>query len=361
VAGACIAIFELCGCHQTVTVFGPSALPNALAPTATKEDKKQAAENQLPGIPFYSHYGVCTKETVWLEPQTTLTLTVTPEGGKPTTQTMTLNNRAFHDPTPGLDPNLSAPNLVASMKALQGEHPIAGPDSPYCPSVAAANWQAIENLYRVMPLLETQDGIQSAIDAGNLVVVSNTADIGTAVDYSRVYYLNAKNPLNGTSSVDAKLNADGTLGEGSVSRDDETLSSVLTTLGTLGSGGLTAWSTVKAASITGQATVQSAAESGNVAGGQRRVTPSCVSGGGWPAIPPEKKVTFDFSIETKGFTHDHKLVRPLETLNNSCEANGFVYGGNFAVAVVNSGDKTDKTAITVSGTVNLPKAKDAKP
>jgi hypothetical protein len=359
---AYLGVLQLCGCHKTAMVYGPSAIPAALPPGATEEAKKTAAEKELPGIPFYSHYGVCTRETVWLEPQTTLTLTVTPEGGKPTTQTMTLNNRAFHDPDPSLDPNLSALNLVASLKALQGDHPpISGPDSPYCPSVAAANWQNIDNRYRVTPIAETQDGIVAGLANLNLVVVTNTADIGTAVDYTRVYYLNAETPVNGTSSVDAKLNADGTLGEGSVSRDDETLSTVLTTLATLGSGGLTAWSTVKAADITGNATVESAQEAAaNASGGASPVNPNCTAGGGWPAVPSGKKVTFEVSVATKGFTHDHKLVTPLETLNYVCQAADFVYGGSFKVSAVDSGDKADKNAITVSGTVTLPKAKDAK-
>ena len=39
---------------------------------------------------------------------------------------------------------------------------------------------------------------------------------------------------------------------------------------------------------------------GNVAGGQRRVSPSCAAGEGWPAIPPGKKVTFDFFYRDKG-------------------------------------------------------------
>jgi hypothetical protein len=242
-------------------VYGPSALPNAVAPNQLGDDsaKKDAANKQLPGIPFYGHRGVCTQETVWLEPQTTITLTVTPEGGKSTTQTMTLNNRAFHDPTTNLDPDLSAPNLVAHLKALQGEHDsITGPDSPYCPAVAAANWQKVAEQYPVRPIVETPDGIKITTDALNLIVITNTADVGSAVDYTRVYYLNAKTPVNGTSSVDAKLNADGTLGEGSVSRDDETLSTVLTTLSTIASGGLTAWGTVKSATITGNATVAAA-------------------------------------------------------------------------------------------------------
>ena len=69
---------QVCGCHKTVMVFGPSVLPAALAPNATESDKAEAAKKELPGIPFYNHYGVCAKETLWLEPQTTLSLTVTP-------------------------------------------------------------------------------------------------------------------------------------------------------------------------------------------------------------------------------------------------------------------------------------------
>jgi hypothetical protein len=358
-----LGLATLSGCHKTVMVYGPSALPNALTAPATTDDtaKEKAANKQLPGIPFYGHRGVCTQETVWLEPQTTITLTVTPEAGKSTTQTMTLNNRAFHDTTANLNPDLSAPNLVAHLKALQGDHdPITGPDSPYCPAVAAANWQKVEARYPVTPIPETPAGIQAAIDAVNLVVITNTADIGSAVDYTRVYYLNAKTPVNGTSSVDAKLNADGTLGEGSVSRDDETLSTVLTTLGTVASGGLTAWSTVKSATITGNATVAAAAAAPQVAGNQAHVQPYCGPDGGWPAVPTGKKVTFDLSIETKGFTHDHKQVVPLESLANSCVADSFVTGGSFTITPVSGGDKADKNAITVSGTVTLPKAKDDK-
>lgn len=88
---------QLCGCHQTVMVFGPSTLPNALAPSDITDDDKKAtaAKRQLPGIPFYNHYGVCTHETVWLEPQTTLILTVTADDGNPVTQKITLNMRPF--------------------------------------------------------------------------------------------------------------------------------------------------------------------------------------------------------------------------------------------------------------------------
>jgi hypothetical protein len=56
---------QVCGCHQKVMVYGPSALPAALAPqadaTAFEAAKATAAKKQLPGIPFYNHYGVAQR------------------------------------------------------------------------------------------------------------------------------------------------------------------------------------------------------------------------------------------------------------------------------------------------------------
>lgn len=354
----------VCGCHKTVMVFGPSALPDALAPNATDMQREKAAAKELPGIPFYNHYGICTQETVWLEPQTTLTLTVTPEKEKPVIQTMTLNNRAFHDTY--VDPNLDPSILVKQLEALKGDHQIVDSDSPYCPSRVAGNWQAIKDKYKVVAIDDTTD-IYNAKKALYLVPVTNTADIGTAVDYSRVYYLNARSPLNGTSTVDAKLNVDGTLGEGSATTDNETLSAVLTTLGTLGSGALTAWSTIDAASITGNATVNAAAAAALAPAGAMKVQSIdgkppkqyvCAEGGGWPGLLKGAKVTFDFSVATGGFTHDHKLVTPLDELTKvgrKCDATQLVYGGSFTVTPVAGGDKPDKTAYTVSGTITPPK------
>jgi hypothetical protein len=111
-------------------------------------------------------------------------------------------------------------------------------------------------------------------------------------------------------------------------------------------------STLKAASAA-PATKGSAAEN-----------PQCEPGaGGWPGVPPHKKVKFDFTLETKGFLHDHKRIKPLESLQvtETCDTKNFVYDGSFTVSPVGGGDKADKDAITVSGTVTLPKAKDAKP
>jgi hypothetical protein len=351
---------QVCGCHQTVRVFGPSVLPAALAPDATDPEKADHAKKELPGIPFYNHYGVCTKETLWLEPQTTLTLTVTADGGKPVTQAITLNNRAFHDPTStqGHDAN----TLVTDLKEVEGTHE----GQKFCPANVTEDWGAVRDAYKVTPIDETSHAAIDADEANNILVrVSNTASVGTAVDYSRVYYLNSRSPLIGTGTVDAKLNPDGTLGEGSASVDDETLGDVLTAAATVGSGGLTAWSTVAAARIAGTASIQAAAatpgggaqEAQNLGQTPKPKPPACEAKGGWPEV--KDSVKYDFAVTPGGFKHDHKRVTPLEKENGQCVVSDFVIGGSYTVTPVSDDSKPDKNAIGVSGTITLPKGKDS--
>jgi hypothetical protein len=353
---------QLCGCHKTVLVYGPSALP-ALTPADISDNDKKAvaAKKQLPGIPFYNHYGVCSKETLWLEPQTALSLTVTPDGGTPVTQTITLKNKAFHDP------DSDAPSLVSALKEIEGSHEITDTDKKFCPANVAKNWSEVRDRYKAKPIDETnvstdssQIKIEDAAAQGILVRMSNTADIGTAVDYSRVYYLNAKSPLIGTGTVDAKLNTDGTLSEGSASVDDETLGDVLTAAATVGSGGLTAWSTLEAAKITEAASIAAAAVTPAAVPGGARVEPYyCAAGEGWPAVRT-KKIKFEFVVTPGGFKHDHKKVTPLsEADGGKCIVSADVLDGSYTVTPVSDESKPDKNAIGVSGTITLPKAKDS--
>jgi hypothetical protein len=248
-----------------------------------------------------------------LEPQTTLSLTVTPDGGTPVTQTITLNNKAFHDS------NSDALSLVSALEEVEGTHEITDTDKKFCPANVARNWNEVRDRYKVKPIHETNMStdpdrikISDATTQGILVRISNTADIGTAVDYSRVDYLNAKPPLIGTGTVDPKLNTDGTLSEGSASVDDETLGDVLTAAATVGSGGLTAWSTVAAAKITGAASITAATLTlATTVPGAAKVEPYyCAVGEGRPAIRT-KQIKFEFVVTPGGFEHDHKKVTPL--------------------------------------------------
>ena len=350
-----IGASHLCGCHKTVMVFGPSALPAALAQPADDSAKAKAAKNELPGIPFYNHMGVCTHESVWLEPQTTLSLTVTPDGGKPTTRMIVLNNRAFHDQNPqGHDAN----SLVTALEQIEGKHDreITALDKRLCPANVAAGWDAVRDAYKVTPIDEKD--VRSDEQNQILVLISNTAAVGTAVDYSRVYYLNARSRLIGTGTVDAKLNTDGTLSEGSASVDDETLGDILTAAATVGSGGLTAWSTVAAAKITASATAQAPPVALEVNGGPPK-PPACEANDGWPEV--KESVVYDFTVSSGGFKHDHKIVVPLEEEDKGeCSATGIVVGGSFSVTPAGDSGKSDKDAIQVSGSITMPKAKDSE-
>ena len=60
------------------------------------------------------------------------------------------------------------------------------------------------------------------------MVVSKTSAPEAVVDYAKAYYLKAPRPWVGSSQVDEKLAADGTLTEGSVQVQSQTLSTILT-------------------------------------------------------------------------------------------------------------------------------------
>lgn len=246
------------------------------------------------------------------------------------------------------------------------DHEITDENKKFCPANVAENWSAVRDAYKVQPVDETSASDITADEANRVLVrVLNTADIGTAVDYSRVYYLNRKSPLIGTGAVDVKLNPDGTLGEGSASVDDETLGDVLTAAATVGSGGLTAWSTVAAAAITGTATVKAAVAGANTSGtptellkGLTPKPPACQAKDGWPEV--KHSVTYSLTVAPGGFKHDHKKVAPLEKEpNGECVASDVVIGGSYTVTPVGDDSKSDKNAIGVSGTITLPKAKDS--
>jgi hypothetical protein len=335
-------------------VFGPTAPPEISA----QVDPNRPAE--LPGVPFYSHYGVCTQETVWLEPQTTLALTVIADNNPPLTRTMTLNGHAL------AYSNQDVRKLVAQLSSVNGKHNLTKEGASLCPGAVAAGWKPIaENpAYQAKKISETKAEIQDAVDVDNMVEVASTADIGTAVDYSKVYYLNSRSPWIGTGSVEAKLGADGTLTDATASTDDETWSSVLSTIGTLGSGALTGWSTVEAAKITGAAQVQAAQVGGTPSTAMiatKHVVappppPVCKASAGdyWPEVIAS--VEYAFTVTSGGYKHDHKKTAKL--VDNTCNPTE-VFNGSFTVTPIGGGDKPDKGAIGVSGSITLPKPQDA--
>ena len=159
--------------------------------------------------------------------------------------------------------------------------------------------------------------------AGNWLRVSNTGAVEAVVDYGSVFYLNSARPIAGTTQVDAKLAADGTLAEASAQLQDQTLATIASTISSL---------------------VSSASTAAKIVGLDAQV---------------EIKVT----VKTKFYKHTHSqylsLDKPASPTTCPASSSG-VLGGSFTVTEVTdsasakpaSGDNT----ITVSGSIVLPKS-----
>jgi hypothetical protein len=166
-------------------------------------------------------------------------------------------------------------------------------------------------------------GVTEQEKEGNWMRVSNTGAVEAVVDYENVFYLNSARPLAGTTQVDAKLAADGTLTEGSAQLNDQTLATIASTISSLVSSATTA---AKFVGLDAQA---------------------------------EIKIT----VKTKVYKHTHSqysnLGKPATPATCLALAGG-VFGGSFAVteaadsavAKPTGGDNT----ISVSGSIVLPKS-----
>jgi hypothetical protein len=80
----------------------------------------------LLGIPFYSKKGVCNKESVWLEPQYTLTLTVVTDGHPPMTRTMVLSRFGYEAS--------DTQDLLQGLTGLKGSYKLTEIVPESCPS-----------------------------------------------------------------------------------------------------------------------------------------------------------------------------------------------------------------------------------
>jgi hypothetical protein len=320
--------FLVVGCsHPTMIVTGPG--PAATAPT-------------LPGLPFYTKHGVCKRETVWLEPQYTLSISVTADKQLPVTKTMTVTRQAYL--------NNEVQTLLTAMNALSGEHKLDANDVSQCPSSVGAVWDkvAANKSYSPVAGLETSGGLGTAEAAGNIVRVGDSAAVVTEVDYKNIYYLNTKSPWIGTAQVNAKLASDGTLTEASAQVDDETWSTILNAATSLAGDFLGAGS---AASAPAAPAATALTPHTSVASGPRV---SCPVLAGWPT--PQESVSYKFGVKTTVYKHDHtelsELDKPCETTREG------VVGGSFTVVAEEMDaqeKKADADTISVNGAIKLPK------
>jgi hypothetical protein len=316
----------LVGCgHPTVAVFSSA---NAKAP-------------DLPGVPFYIKHGVCTEETVWLEPQYTLSLAVTADKQPPVTRTLTVNRAGYLAE--------DTQSLITALTGLGGDAALDQVNVERCPGAIGGEWDAVAAAEKKNWPVAGMDGsaasLMDAEAAGNLARVSNTAAVTTEVDYSKMYYINSKTPWIGTGSVNAKLATDGTLSEGGAQVQDQTWSTILGTVSSL-AGSFTGLGAAEAAGSAGAGFVAEDLKPGGT-------TFACPRRSGWPV--PVKTVKYAYSLATVVYKHDH--VEKTGEVGSCAARAGGVTGGSFTVTNVSEAkEKADKDAIKVSGSITLPKA-----
>jgi hypothetical protein len=303
----------MCGCASTVRINK--------APTA---DALKTTE--VKGVPFYVKVAKCKQETSWLQPVYVLTL-------KKTTTYQFIDEKAAKAANPNAKPpdpvvRTGAKTLCLSqfntddVKKLRALLIKPGDATPNDVKDIEAQWAVVAAWPDYVAVAVDEDTL---IGSKDVFEVSNTSAPEAVVDYTTTYYYNAPRPWVGSSQIDAKLAADGTLTEGSAQVQSQTLSTILSALPI---------STL----------LTKAAGAGAVVAA---------------ALPPDatKQTTqYELTITESGYTHTHSRYQPL-TLPCAVEPNGV--RTDYALTIQTSGQDTSKKAdgntVKFDGSVVLPK------
>jgi len=180
----------------------------------------------VPGVPFFAKKARCRQEVSWFEPIYTLTLVAVlpdkdgalqnhPRGA------VVLSRSSFE-----------SPEITLFMKLLNNK--------PTDEGTVQQAWQKV--VARADPHVLSRDF--GSLSAADRILVGRAVAPVVYVDYSDQYYVNAKVPLAGSASVDAKVAEDGSLSELSGQTENKTLETILSALpissvitGGLGLGG----------------------------------------------------------------------------------------------------------------------------
>jgi hypothetical protein len=397
---ACLGLFTAgCG-HPTVVVTARNSPPDL-----THSDAKTPGITKIDGIPFYAKHGMCKRETVWAEPKDTLQLQVLQNDKAIETRTITFSRSFLLSHTGAGDTELL--DLLNDLNVLTSATQAAQLREPYCPSQIAAQWERVAAEAREEEKKLSCDSkptncedLATGETNGDLLRLSNTANIVVEVDYDHPYYINSRTPWIGNASVDAKLNADGSLSEGNVQATDQTWSTILTTVSSLAgsfatyaASAVTAAGTVEAAKVAAAAPPAGAVQPDMLI--ERVLTPPCESVPGWPlpgtiaqpsaTAPPKPAAEGNDKDKTKPapkeppappviayrvtpssvvYLHDHvKEEGPdgARSLVEFCqpESRG-VTDGNVTISKEDAAAPDDPNVIKVSGQVKLPKSAAAK-
>src|SRR5208337_4678993 len=285
----------MCGCLSTVRI---NKAPTSDALRITN----------LKGIPFYIKVAKCKQETSWLQPVYTLTL-------KKITTYRFVDEKAAKTANPNAKPpdpvvhtatkTLSLPQFnsddVRTLRGLLGK---PGEATAIEAKAIDDQWRKIADRPDYVAVAVKEDAL---VNSDEVFEVSNTSTPEAVVDYGTTYYYNAPRPWVGSSQIDAKLAADGTLTEGSAQVQSQTLSTILSAL-PISSLLTKAVETVAAAAV------------------QRP-----------EAIQPTTQ--YELTIAESGYTHTHSRYRDF-TLPCPVDASGV--RTDYALAIQSSGQGTSK-------------------
>lgn len=328
-----------------------------------KDEHGNQAYLKLPGVPFYPKKGVCNERSVWVEPHYTLSFTVKSDDQPPVTRTLVVSRAGYLAPT--------TQDLIKTLTSLKSKYTLPEIYPSLCPASLGDKWDAVARLVGTTADYQPQTGLDldqaklmRAEGSGNALLVANEAKVGVAPDYSHHEYLNTKSPWNGSAQVDAKIADDGTLSEGSVQRDDETINALAALVGDFTGVSSAAGGTPSAQPATAAAAgskALTAEEQPKEQAKKPKPRPFCAATQAWPGA--RKQVDYEYQLKTSLYKHDHHLQ--VDYAGGQCKISAVLYQANFSLTLEDPGasSKSDNS-ISFSGQVKLPedsgKKKDQK-
>ena len=257
--------------------------------------KKPTAGGDYQGIPFYVKTAGCKREIVWLKPYDVLTLT-----------TKTGEKTSHAESIAVCRENFASALFLAVRNAPGTGNSVDIADS----------WNDMKTL-RCDPL------DQPPLGSKNWFIASDTIAAYPYVDYQTPYTLNVRRPIMGSASATTKLATDGTLSEGTAQVEDKTVETLLNTITSTLTG-------PKALGITSE------------------------------------NFPYELKIEEKGVKFTWTYRDPAT--HGNCEKDAQLLSDppttgkpDLVIADAGTEKKTadDSNTVKVSGTVQLPKAKDS--
>ena len=225
-------------------------------------------------------------------------------------------------------------DLYATINAGQKGNPLQTKSDKEIADIED-KWDAVVKLAPPDPFTVDENKLNAS---DRVVKVANSTAPKVYVDYSTVYYYNVGKPLAGTAQASLKLASDGTMTEGSAQVESKTLQTFLDLLPV-------------------KDVLTAAAKS---AGGFALLTET-----GTPKAVPTT-VKYELAAEVRTFKHTHSEFVKRDSKKTAppqvCEPpSDDVLAGNMLVEEVTEpkkkSDDSEQT-ISVSGSIQLPKAKD---